>query len=179
MKGRASAKLIKMLADLRGRRPMKIRAAIVNNRKAQIELVVRFWQDLPGPVLPNLCLGRPSKDRIEQAYVDKELGNEAVTYILASGAEGTGISITPSSTIGNPGCWQSCSPTNLRSRLAGAPNARGWSRRELARRLQPQSRSLYRCWTRPTRARASVSSNCTVMLARLYRRSSCQIAKAA
>jgi hypothetical protein len=48
---------------------MNIRRAAVNNRKAQLELTVR-------------------SGKVFAAYVDEELGSEAVTYILESGAEG-------------------------------------------------------------------------------------------
>ena len=48
---------------------MRIRAVLVNNRKARIELVVRSGQIYPVPFAK--LVPRPScKDRIEHAYVD-------------------------------------------------------------------------------------------------------------
>jgi len=60
----------------------------VNNRKAQLEFTVRSGKTFPDPFAK--LDPRPTRsDRISRAYVDRELGNEAVTYVLQSGAEGS------------------------------------------------------------------------------------------
>ena len=51
---------------------MKIRRAIVNNRKAQLELTVRSGKVFPIPYA-KLDPRPTSKNRIREAYVDKEL----------------------------------------------------------------------------------------------------------
>ena len=67
---------------------MKIRRVIVNNRKGQLELEVRSGRVLPFPYVK--LDPRPTpKNRISEARVDKELGSEAVTYVLESGKEGS------------------------------------------------------------------------------------------
>src|SRR5438552_2499639 len=67
---------------------MKIRRALVNNRKAQLELTVRSGKAFPIPYA-KLDPRPTSKNRIREAYVDKELGSEAVTYVLESGQQGS------------------------------------------------------------------------------------------
>ena len=60
---------------------MKISSVAVNNRKAQLEVTVRSGKVLPIPFAK--LDPRPSTDdRLARAYVDKELANEAVTYVL-------------------------------------------------------------------------------------------------
>ena len=63
---------------------MKIRRATVNNRKAQIELTAGSGKVFPVPYA-RLDPRPTPKDRIREVYVYKELGREAVTYILESG----------------------------------------------------------------------------------------------
>lgn len=67
---------------------MKLRRATVNNRKAQLELTARSGRTLPMP-FSKLDPRPTSTNRIREAYVDKELGSEAVTYVLESGEEGS------------------------------------------------------------------------------------------
>ena len=67
---------------------MKIRSVTVNNRKRQIELTVQSGRVLPVP-FARLDPQPTPEDRLVQAYVDRELANEAATYVLESGAEGS------------------------------------------------------------------------------------------
>jgi len=67
---------------------MKIRSVTSNNRRNEFTVVIRSGATYTFPYTaadpqPN------SEDRIEEVYVDKELGNEAFTYILGSGEEGS------------------------------------------------------------------------------------------
>jgi hypothetical protein len=66
---------------------VKIRSCTVNRRKAQLEIGVSAGRVYPFPF--SKLDPRPTpRNRIRVAYVDKELGNEGVTYVLESGAEG-------------------------------------------------------------------------------------------
>ena len=67
---------------------MKIRSVTSNNRRNEFSIVARSGASYSFPYVeadpqPN------AEDRIEEVFVDKELGNEAFTYILESGAEGS------------------------------------------------------------------------------------------
>jgi hypothetical protein len=66
---------------------MKIRAVRANNRRKTFELATaKAWLLYPFAKLdPRLSPGDP----IVKAWVDKELASEAVTYVQASGREGT------------------------------------------------------------------------------------------
>lgn len=62
---------------------MKIRKVHINRKKKTVEIETKKgWYILPFRFL----MTQPTKDNpIERAYVDRELGNEAVTYELNSG----------------------------------------------------------------------------------------------
>jgi hypothetical protein len=67
---------------------MKIRSVTSNNRRNEFTVVTRSGATYTFPYseadpCPN------SGDRLAEVFVDKELGNEAFTYILASGEEGS------------------------------------------------------------------------------------------
>jgi hypothetical protein len=67
---------------------VKIRSVTSNNRRNEFTVVTRSRATYTFPYTgadpqPN------SEDRLEEVFVDKELGNEAFTYILGSGEEGS------------------------------------------------------------------------------------------
>jgi len=67
---------------------MKIRSVTSNNRRNEFTVVTRSGATYTFPYseadpCPN------SDDRLAEVFVDKELGNEAFTYILESGEEGS------------------------------------------------------------------------------------------
>jgi len=67
---------------------MKIRSVTSNNRRNEFTVVTRSGTTYTFPYseadpCPN------SDDRLAEVFVDKELGNEAFTYILESGEEGS------------------------------------------------------------------------------------------
>lgn len=67
---------------------MKIRSVTSNNRRHEFTVVTRSGATYSFPYAE--ADPRPSaEDRIEEVFVDKELGNEAFTYILESEAEGS------------------------------------------------------------------------------------------
>jgi len=67
---------------------MKIRSVTTNNRKNEFSVITRSGVEYAFPY--SKAVPRPSSDnRIQEAFVDKELGNEAFTYVLKSGDEGS------------------------------------------------------------------------------------------
>ncbi|NOX08008.1 MAG: hypothetical protein GXP22_00720 [Gammaproteobacteria bacterium] len=67
---------------------MKIRSVSINNRKNEFMVITRAGLTYPFPYgEADPCPGLD--DRISEVFVDKELGNEAFTYILESGKEGS------------------------------------------------------------------------------------------
>ncbi len=67
---------------------MKIRSVTSNNRRHEFTVVTRSAATYAFPYAEtDPCPS--SGDRIAEVFVDKELGNEAFTYILESGEEGS------------------------------------------------------------------------------------------
>ncbi len=122
---------------------MKIRRAIVNNRKAQLELTVRSGKVFPIPYA-KLDPRPTSKNRIREAYVDKELGSEAVTYVLESGQEGS-VHIDHALEYNqDPSYLAELLIHKLTVESRRRAKRSGLSRRELARRLGTSVPQLYR-----------------------------------
>lgn len=67
---------------------MKIRNVTANNRRNEFSVVTRSGATYTFPYAESDP--RPgADDRIDEVFVDKELGSEAFTYVLESGREGT------------------------------------------------------------------------------------------
>lgn len=67
---------------------MKIRSVTSNNRRNEFTVVTRSGATYVFPYAE--ADPRPSSDdRIEEVFIDKDLGNEAISYILESGEEGS------------------------------------------------------------------------------------------
>ncbi len=67
---------------------MKIRGVTSNNRRNEFSVVTRSGATYAFPYAEaDPCPS--SDDRVKEVFVDKELGNEAFTYILESGEEGS------------------------------------------------------------------------------------------
>ena len=122
---------------------MKVRRATVNNRKAQLELTARSGRMLP---IPYAKLDpRPSPtNRIREAYVDKELGSEAVTYVLESGEEGSVHIDHVLEYNEDPSYLVELLIHKLTVEARQRADQSGLSRRELARRLGTSVPQLYR-----------------------------------
>ena len=134
---------------------MKIRSVIVNNRKAQVELKVRSGHVYPVP-FARLDPAPTQTDRILEAYVDRELANEAITYVLESGAEGV-VHIEQALEYNeDPGYLAELLVHQLTAEAVQHVNVSGLSRRELARRLKTSVPQLYRLLD-PTNKRKSIS----------------------
>lgn len=122
---------------------MRIRSVIVNNRKRQLELTVRSGKVFPIP-FAKLDPRPTPKNRIAEAYVDRELGNEAVTYVLESGAEGS-VHIDHALEYNeDPGYLADILIHKLTVEARRRADQSGLSRRELARRLSTSVPQLYR-----------------------------------
>ncbi len=67
---------------------MKIRNVTSNNRKNEFSVTTRSGIIYPFPY-SETAPPPSSENRIDELFVDKELGNEAFTYILESGEEGS------------------------------------------------------------------------------------------
>lgn len=134
---------------------MRIRQVTVNNRKAQLELAVRSGRVYPVPYAK--LRPRPTaKNRIREAHVDRELGNEAVTYTLESGDEGS-VHIEHALEYNqDPGYLAELLVHKLTVEALRRADQSGLSRRELARRLKTSVPQLYRLLD-PTNTRKSVN----------------------
>jgi hypothetical protein len=134
---------------------MKIHRVLVNQRKAELQLVTRSGKSYAFP-FAKLTPRPSSKDRLVKAYVDEELGNEAVTYALASGAEGS-VHIDHALEYNQePKYLAELLAHKLTVEAAKRVASSGLSRRELARRLQTSVPQLYRLLD-PTNTRKSLS----------------------
>jgi hypothetical protein len=122
---------------------VKIREVNINNRKAQLELKVRSGRTLPIPYAKLAPRPTPA-NRIREAYVDKELGNEAVTYVLESGAEGAVHVDHALEYNQDPSYLAELLIHKLTVEAQRRVDRSGLSRRELARRLGTSVAQLYR-----------------------------------
>jgi DNA-binding TFAR19-related protein (PDSD5 family) len=134
---------------------MKIRRVTVNNRKKRLELEVRSGRVLPFPYA-KLDPRPTSTNRIHEARVDKELGREAVTYVLESGKEGS-VHIEHALEYNqDPSYLAELLIHKLTVEARRRVEQSGLSRRELARRLATSVPQLYRLLD-PTNTRKSLS----------------------
>lgn len=122
---------------------MKIRRVASNNRKAQLELIVYSGEVFPFPYAK--LQPRPtSKNKIRSVYVDKELGNEAATYVLESGQEGS-VHIEHAREYNeDPSYLSELLVYRLTVEARRHLEASELSRREVARRLRTSVPQLYR-----------------------------------
>ncbi len=67
---------------------MKIRSVTSNNRRHEFSVITRSGASYTFPYSEADPCPDPG-DRIAEVFVDKELGNEAFTYVLESGEEGS------------------------------------------------------------------------------------------
>lgn len=67
---------------------MKVQKVSINNRRREFSVATRTGSVFTFPYA-EANPGPSSKNRIKKVFVDKELGNEAITYVLNSGDEGS------------------------------------------------------------------------------------------
>ena len=122
---------------------MKIRRVIVNQRKAQLEVVVANGTVFPLP-FSQLAPRPTSANRVRDAYPDKELAKEALTYVLESGAEGSVHLDAVLEYNQDPHTMSELLLHQLTVQARSRIEQSGLSRREIARRLGTSLPQLYR-----------------------------------
>jgi len=122
---------------------MKLKTVRVNNRKHHLELEARSGKVLPIPFSRLSPSPRPG-DRIIRAWVDKELANEGVSFVLASGAEGSVHVDQALEYNEDPAYLADVLIHKLTVEARRRVDRSGMSRRELARRLSTSVPQLYR-----------------------------------
>ncbi|MBL8787585.1 MAG: hypothetical protein JNJ59_21960 [Deltaproteobacteria bacterium] len=122
---------------------MKIRKVVANERKAQLELTTFNGKLYPFP-FARLEPQPSSHDKLAEVIVDDELGREAVTYRLASGAEGTVHLEQALDYNRDPAYLADLLVHKLSAQARRRADEIGVSRRELARRLRTSVPQLYR-----------------------------------
>ena len=122
---------------------MKIRRVIVNQRKAQLEVVVANGTVFPLP-FSQLSPRPTSANRVRDAYPDKELAKEALTYVLESGAEGSVHIDAVLEYNQDPHTMSKLLLHQLTVQARSRIEQSGLSRREIARRLGTSLPQLYR-----------------------------------
>ena len=134
---------------------MKIRRVAINNRKAQLEIVGHSGKTW---LMPYARLDpRPTAtNRIREARVDKELGREAVTYVLDSGDEGVVHIDRVLEENQDPAHLGELLVHKLTVAARSRVDASGYSRREIARRIHTSVPQLYRLLD-PTNTRKSLT----------------------
>jgi hypothetical protein len=134
---------------------MKIRSVTPNNRRNEFAVVTRsgavytfaYAEADPQP---------SSADRIAEIYVDKELGNEAFTYVLESGEEGS-IHIEQVLEYNeDPKYLAELLVYKLTLEAQEGIEASGLSMRQIAKRLKTSVPQLYRLLD-PANTRKSMS----------------------
>jgi len=122
---------------------LKIRRVIVNQRKAQLEVVVANGTVFPLP-FSQLSPRPTSANRVRDAYPDKELAKEALTYVLESGAEGSVHLDAVLEYNQDPHTMSELLLHQLTVQARSRIEQSGLSRREIARRLGTSLPQLYR-----------------------------------
>lgn len=122
---------------------MKIRRVIINQRKAQLEVVAANGTVFPLP-FSQLSPRPTSANRVCDAYPDKELAKEALTYVLESGTEGSVHIDAVLEYNQDPHSMSELLLHDLTVQARNRIEQSGLSRREIARRLGTSLPQLYR-----------------------------------
>jgi hypothetical protein len=122
---------------------MKIRDVKTNNRKNEFSITNRSGREYSFPY--QKADPKPdANNRIQEVYIDKELGNEAITYVLESGNEGS-IHIDQILEYNeDPNYFADLLTYKLTLEAQKQVEISGLSRRQLARRLKTSVPQLYR-----------------------------------
>jgi hypothetical protein len=121
---------------------MKIKSVVVNNRKKALEIeTAKGSLALP---FSKLQLKPTAKDRIKTAYVDSELENHAVTYVLESGKEDSVHLDAFLDYNRDPDFMREITLHNLTVDALRLLKTAGLSKQELIRRLKTSPSQLYR-----------------------------------
>jgi len=122
---------------------MKMRSVTSNNRRNEFTVVTRSGATYVFPYAESDP--QPSSDdRIEEVFVDKELGNEAFTYVLESGAEGSVHIDQVLEYNEDPKYLAELLTYKLTLKAQEGVEESGLSMRQIARRLKTSVPQLYR-----------------------------------
>ncbi|GMQ89294.1 MAG: hypothetical protein BMS9Abin09_0766 [Gammaproteobacteria bacterium] len=134
---------------------MKIRSVTSNNRRHEFTVVARSGATYVFPYAEtDPCPS--SDDRITDVFVDKELGNEAFTYILESGEEGSVHIEQVLEYNEDPKYLAELLTYKLTLEAQEGIEASGLSMRQIAKRLKTSVPQLYRLLD-PANTRKSMS----------------------
>ncbi len=134
---------------------MKIRKVEANNRKGEFRIVTYSGDAYVFPYVK--AEPQPdSADKVADAHVDRELANEAFTYVLESGDEGSVHLDQVLEYNEDPTYLRDLLIYKLTIEARQRVEASGLSRRELARRLNTSVPQLYRLLD-PTNTRKSIN----------------------
>jgi hypothetical protein len=122
---------------------MKIRTVTANNRRNEFSVVTRSGATYTFPYAESDP--RPgADDRIDEVFVDKELGSEAFTYVLESGTEGTVHIEQVLEYNEDPMYLAELLTYKLTLEAQRGIEGSGLSRRQIAKRLKTSLPQLYR-----------------------------------
>jgi hypothetical protein len=134
---------------------MKMRSVTLNNRRNEFTVVTRSGATYVFPYVE--ADPRPdSDDRIEEVFVDKELGSEAFTYILESGLEGSVHIDNVLEYHEDPKYLAELLTYKLTLEAQDGIEGSGLSMRQIAKRLRTSVPQLYRLLD-PANTRKSMS----------------------
>ena len=122
---------------------MKVQKVSINNRRKEFSVATRAGTVFTFPYA-EADPGPSSKNRIEKVFVDRELENEAITYVLHSGDEGSVHIEQILEYNEDPNYMADLLTYKLTlEALDGIENS-GLSRRQIAKRLKTSVPQLYR-----------------------------------
>ena len=122
---------------------MKIRDISTNSRKNEFLITIRSGQEFIYPY--QKANPQPSSsDRIQEVYVDKELGSEAFTFVLESGKEGSVHMDQVLEYNEDPDYFTDLLMYKLTLEALKQVDVSGLSRRQLAKRIKTSVPQLYR-----------------------------------
>ncbi len=122
---------------------MQLRQVTVNTRKRQLDVTTAGGRSYSFPYA-RMDPVPESGNLIREAYVDRELANEAVTYVLESGAEGAVHVDHVLEYNEDPRYLQEVLLYKLTIEASRRIDSCGLSRREVMRRLGTSAAQLYR-----------------------------------
>lgn len=122
---------------------MKIRSVTSNNRRNEFSVVTRPGVTYTFPYAKSEP--RPTADdRIDEVFVDKEIGSEGFTYVLGSGKEGTVHIDQVLEYNDDPKYLADLLTYKLTLEARSGVESSGLSRRQIAKRLKTSLPQLYR-----------------------------------
>ena len=134
---------------------MKVDKVLINNRRKEFSVITRSGAAYTFPYAK--AEPRPgSGNRIEEVFVDRELGNEAITYVLNSGDEGSVHLEQILEYNEDPGYMAELLTYKLTLEARHGIENSGLSRRQVAKRLKTSVPQLYRLLD-PANTRKSIN----------------------